>query len=168
MPYGEVLPYLIKRGLIVPKEMNPVIPPYPPGFDTNARCDFHDGAYEHSTKDCKVLKSKPYCSRSICEMVCDSDVVCIICSAGLLQLFHLGTECRLMNVDGCYVLLCCKCTFIGMVVLVMQHVGCLGVFHAIPAGFAISAVLIRLLRIADRHQHTTSGQCCSAACWLPE
>ncbi|KAI5398082.1 hypothetical protein KIW84_063763 [Lathyrus oleraceus] len=62
---------------------------------------------------------------------------CSLIVAGLLQLFHLGMECRLMNVDGCYVLLCCKCTFIGMVVLVMQHVGCLGLFHAIPAGFLL-------------------------------
>lgn len=77
-------------------------------------------------------------------MVCDSDVFWLwfICSAGILQLFHLGMECRLMNVDGCYVLLCCKCTFIGMVVLVMQHVGCLGVFHAIPAGLNLCALFM--------------------------
>ncbi|KAI5444101.1 hypothetical protein KIW84_012642 [Lathyrus oleraceus] len=41
MPYKQILPYLIERGLIVPKKLNPVIPPYPPGFDVNARCDFH-------------------------------------------------------------------------------------------------------------------------------
>ncbi|XP_050885306.1 uncharacterized protein LOC127089011 isoform X2 [Lathyrus oleraceus] len=46
----------------------------------------------------------------------------VVLHSGLLQLFHLGMECRLMDVDGCYVLLWCKCTFIGMVVLVMQHV----------------------------------------------
>lgn len=42
----------------MPKELDSVIPPYPPGFDTNARCDFHARAHGHSTKDCKVLKSK--------------------------------------------------------------------------------------------------------------
>jgi hypothetical protein len=51
MPYSQVLPYLIKRGLIVPKELKPVGPPYPPGFDANARCDFHAGAHGHSTED---------------------------------------------------------------------------------------------------------------------
>ncbi|KAI5425398.1 hypothetical protein KIW84_031269 [Lathyrus oleraceus] len=44
MSYNQVLPYLIKGGLIVPKELRLVIPPYPPGFDVNARCDFHVGA----------------------------------------------------------------------------------------------------------------------------
>ncbi|XP_050895119.1 uncharacterized protein LOC127101711 [Lathyrus oleraceus] len=58
MPYNQVLPYLIKRGMIVPKELKPVSPPYPPGFDANARCDFHVGAQGHSTEGCKVLKSK--------------------------------------------------------------------------------------------------------------
>ncbi|CAL5191953.1 unnamed protein product [Lathyrus oleraceus] len=58
MSYSQVLPYLIKDRLIVPKELRPMIPPYPPGFDVNARCDFHAGAPGHSTEDCKVLKSQ--------------------------------------------------------------------------------------------------------------
>ncbi|XP_050914983.1 uncharacterized protein LOC127129923 [Lathyrus oleraceus] len=58
MPYSQLLPYLIKRGLIVPKEIKPVSPPYPPSFNANSRCDFHAGAQGHSTEDCKVLKSK--------------------------------------------------------------------------------------------------------------
>ena len=42
----------------MPKELNPVSPPYPSGFDANAQCDFHAWAQGHSTEDCKVLKSK--------------------------------------------------------------------------------------------------------------
>lgn len=42
----------------MPKELNPVIPPYPPDFDANARCDFHARAHRHLTEDYKVLKSK--------------------------------------------------------------------------------------------------------------
>lgn len=56
MSYSQVLPYLIKGGLIVPKELCPVIPPYPPGFDVNARCDFHVGAQGHSVENCKAFK----------------------------------------------------------------------------------------------------------------
>ncbi|KAI5409035.1 hypothetical protein KIW84_054740 [Lathyrus oleraceus] len=56
MPYNQVFSYLIKSGLIVSKELNPVLRPYSPGFDANSRCDFYVGAQRHSTKDCKVLK----------------------------------------------------------------------------------------------------------------
>ncbi|XP_050916837.1 uncharacterized protein LOC127132018 [Lathyrus oleraceus] len=56
--YSQVLPYLIKDGLIVPKELLQVIPPYPPGFDVNARCDFHAGAQGHSVENCRALKHK--------------------------------------------------------------------------------------------------------------
>lgn len=40
------------------KELNLVFPPYPPGFDANARCNFHAGAQGSSIEDFKVLKSK--------------------------------------------------------------------------------------------------------------
>ena len=42
----------------MPKEIDLVIPPYPPDFDANARCDYHAGAQGHSTENCKVLTSK--------------------------------------------------------------------------------------------------------------
>lgn len=58
MSYSQVLPYLIKGGLIVPKELRPVIPSYPPGFDVNARFDFHVGAQGHSNEDCNIFKHK--------------------------------------------------------------------------------------------------------------
>lgn len=68
-----------------------------------------------------------------------SDVVCIICSAGLLQLFHLGMECCLMNVDGCYVLQTgTSIQLVGNVVL--QHVGLLN-----RAEFMIGSWSIRLM-----------------------
>ena len=42
----------------MPKEIDPVIPPYPSDFDVNAHCDYHAGAQGHSTENCKVLTSK--------------------------------------------------------------------------------------------------------------
>lgn len=53
MSYSQVLSYLLNDGLIVPKELRPVIPPYPPNFDVNARCDFHVG---HRGIQLKIVK----------------------------------------------------------------------------------------------------------------
>lgn len=54
------MPYLIKSGLVVPKELNLVLPPYPLGFGAYVRCEFHAGAPGHSFEDCKALKSGVY------------------------------------------------------------------------------------------------------------
>lgn len=58
MPYSKVLPYLINNELVVPMELKLIIPPYPPGFDVNDRCDFHAKSPRHSAEDCKVLKNR--------------------------------------------------------------------------------------------------------------
>jgi len=42
----------------VPALMKPLEPPFPKGYDSNARCDYHAGAVGHSTKNCKALKFK--------------------------------------------------------------------------------------------------------------
>jgi hypothetical protein len=41
IPYGQILPYLIQKGMVEPRTLNPVQPPYPPGYDENATCDYH-------------------------------------------------------------------------------------------------------------------------------
>ena len=80
--------------------------------NSNITGDWHKPKHGH-------INLNGLCVRFMCH---DWVWLCWSVAAGLLQLFHLGMECRLMDVDGCYVLLWCKCTFIGMVVLVMQHV----------------------------------------------
>lgn len=42
----------------MPKELSPVLPSYPPGFDGNVRCDFHARAPGNSDEDCKALKNR--------------------------------------------------------------------------------------------------------------
>ncbi|KAJ1378139.1 G-patch domain [Sesbania bispinosa] len=58
MSYTELLPHLIRSSLIVPCPMKPLEPPYPRGYDPNAKFDYHAGAVGHSTENCKVLKNK--------------------------------------------------------------------------------------------------------------
>lgn len=36
----------------------PRIPLYPPGFDKNARCEYHDGSLRQTTDNYKALKYK--------------------------------------------------------------------------------------------------------------
>ena len=56
MSYTELLPRLIQSSLLVPTPMKPLEPPYPRGYDPNAKCDYHAGAVGHSTENCRALK----------------------------------------------------------------------------------------------------------------
>ncbi|KAK2422265.1 hypothetical protein QL285_032811 [Trifolium repens] len=58
MPYGQILPHLLCKGLVQLKPLDPVSPPYPPGFDENARCDYHNGSPGHNIENCKGFKHK--------------------------------------------------------------------------------------------------------------
>jgi len=58
MSYTELLPKLIQSSLVVPVSMKPLEPPFPKGYDPNARCDYHAGVIGHSTKNCRALKFK--------------------------------------------------------------------------------------------------------------
>ncbi|KAK2368225.1 hypothetical protein QL285_081434 [Trifolium repens] len=58
MPYGQILPHLLQKGLVQLKPLDPVSPPYPPGFDENARCDYHNGSPGHNIENCKAFKYK--------------------------------------------------------------------------------------------------------------
>ncbi|XP_052735544.1 uncharacterized protein LOC128197529 [Vigna angularis] len=48
--YTELLPHLIKQGLVVVCPLKPLQPPYPRGFDAEAKCSYHGGAAGHSTE----------------------------------------------------------------------------------------------------------------------
>ncbi|WJX20399.1 hypothetical protein P8452_09959 [Trifolium repens] len=58
MPYGQILPHLLQKGLVQLKPLDPVSPPYPPGFDENARCDYHNGSPGHNIENCRGFKYK--------------------------------------------------------------------------------------------------------------
>ncbi|KAK2414832.1 hypothetical protein QL285_037374 [Trifolium repens] len=57
-PYGHILPHLLQKGLVQLKPLDPVSPPYPPGFDENARCDYHNGSLGHNIENCRGFKHK--------------------------------------------------------------------------------------------------------------
>jgi hypothetical protein len=44
--------------LVQLKPLDPVSPPYPPGFDENARCDYHNGSLGHNIENCRGFKHK--------------------------------------------------------------------------------------------------------------
>ncbi|CAJ2672478.1 unnamed protein product [Trifolium pratense] len=58
LSYGQILPYLIQKGLVEPRPLPPAKKPYPPGFDMNVRCDYHAGSPGHNIEDCRAFKYK--------------------------------------------------------------------------------------------------------------
>ena len=58
MSYGELLPILVQNhGIsVIPARLRR--PPYPKGYDIDARCEYHGGVRGHSTKDCMTFKDK--------------------------------------------------------------------------------------------------------------
>ncbi|KAK2426250.1 hypothetical protein P8452_40961 [Trifolium repens] len=58
MPYGQILPHLLCKGLVQLKPLDPVSPPYPSGYDENARCDYHNGSPGHNIENCRGFKRK--------------------------------------------------------------------------------------------------------------
>ncbi|XP_045802534.1 uncharacterized protein LOC123896156 [Trifolium pratense] len=58
LSYGQILPYLIQKGLVEPRPLPPAKKPYPPGFDMNVRCDYHAGSLGHNVEDCRAFKYK--------------------------------------------------------------------------------------------------------------
>ncbi|XP_058764021.1 uncharacterized protein LOC131637455 [Vicia villosa] len=58
MPYAQLLPQLLAGQLIQLREMGPPPNPLPPGYDANARCEFHSVAPGHTIEKCRALKYK--------------------------------------------------------------------------------------------------------------
>lgn len=46
MPYNCILPYMLRGSLVQLRELGPPQMVLPPGYDVNARCEFHSGAYK--------------------------------------------------------------------------------------------------------------------------
>uniref|UniRef100_A0A151UE96 Retrotransposon gag domain-containing protein n=1 Tax=Cajanus cajan TaxID=3821 RepID=A0A151UE96_CAJCA len=58
MSYTVLFPLLLQNSLVVPCSMKPIEPPYPRGYDVNAKYDYHAGAIGHSLENCRALKIK--------------------------------------------------------------------------------------------------------------
>ncbi|XP_052736650.1 uncharacterized protein LOC128197859 [Vigna angularis] len=58
MTYTELLPHLVKRGLVAICPMIPLQPPYPRGYDADAKCSYHGEGVGHSTERCMAFKRK--------------------------------------------------------------------------------------------------------------
>ncbi|XP_045822052.1 uncharacterized protein LOC123914933 [Trifolium pratense] len=58
VPYGQILPYMLQKGMIELKQLPPVVPPYPAHFKSDVKCDYHSGALGHTIENCKAFKYK--------------------------------------------------------------------------------------------------------------
>ena len=58
MSYGELPPRLVQNYGIFVIPARPRRPPYPKGYDINAKCEYHEGVKGHSTEDCTTFKDK--------------------------------------------------------------------------------------------------------------
>ncbi|CAJ2651463.1 unnamed protein product [Trifolium pratense] len=56
MSYGQLLPYLVHNGMVIPRALKPMTPPFPAWYDDKAKCEFHMGAEGHSIDNCIAFK----------------------------------------------------------------------------------------------------------------
>ena len=56
--YTELLPKLIKGGLVVPIHLLPLKPPFPKQYDARAHCDYHSRISGHSMENCIAFKNE--------------------------------------------------------------------------------------------------------------
>lgn len=58
MTYSELYPYLLQKGLVVPRNLPPLLEPYLMWYNLNAHCTFHNGAPGHDLEGFFSLKSR--------------------------------------------------------------------------------------------------------------
>ncbi|CAJ2662210.1 unnamed protein product [Trifolium pratense] len=56
MSYGQLLPYLVHNGMVTPRALKPMTPPFPAWYDDKASCEFHMGVEGHSIDNCIAFK----------------------------------------------------------------------------------------------------------------
>ncbi|XP_045802357.1 uncharacterized protein LOC123895936 [Trifolium pratense] len=56
MSYGQLIPYLVHNGMVIPRALKPMTPPFPAWYDDKAKCEFHMGAEGHSIDNCIAFK----------------------------------------------------------------------------------------------------------------
>ncbi|PNX79654.1 coatomer subunit zeta-3, partial [Trifolium pratense] len=58
VPYSQLLPYLVHGGMVIPRALKPMTPPFPAWYDANSKCEFHAGTEGHATDNCRAFKHK--------------------------------------------------------------------------------------------------------------
>ncbi|KAK2416029.1 hypothetical protein QL285_038461 [Trifolium repens] len=58
VPYSQLLPYLVHNRMITPRALKPMTAPFPTWYNSEAKCEFHEGAEGHTVDNCIAFKYK--------------------------------------------------------------------------------------------------------------
>ena len=58
VPYSQLLPYLVHNRMVTPRALKPMTAPFPAWYNSEAKCEFHEGAEGHTVDDCIAFKYK--------------------------------------------------------------------------------------------------------------
>ncbi|GKV45996.1 hypothetical protein SLEP1_g53019 [Rubroshorea leprosula] len=58
LSYTEVFKQLVATGLVTPVPMVPIKPPFPTWYNSQARCEYHNGGVEHDLENCLALRHR--------------------------------------------------------------------------------------------------------------
>ncbi|KAK2400686.1 hypothetical protein QL285_050362 [Trifolium repens] len=58
VPYSRLLPYLVHNRMVTPRALKPMTAPFPTWYNSEAKCEFHEGAEGHTVDDCLAFKYK--------------------------------------------------------------------------------------------------------------
>ncbi|RDX85483.1 hypothetical protein CR513_33322, partial [Mucuna pruriens] len=58
MTYTTLFHQLLQKRMITTAPPKPLEPPYPRSYDSNAKCEYHEGGPGHTTKNCWALKHR--------------------------------------------------------------------------------------------------------------
>lgn len=58
MTYNQLYPHLIQNTLVVSRSLPPLTSPFPPWYNPDSQCEYHEGEVEHSLDGCMALKVK--------------------------------------------------------------------------------------------------------------
>lgn len=56
--YDQLLPHLIHNFLLLPIYIEPLPPSFPPEYDLNVKCEYHDESLGHHVEDCMKFKTQ--------------------------------------------------------------------------------------------------------------
>ncbi|KAK2356739.1 hypothetical protein QL285_094067 [Trifolium repens] len=56
--YSQLLPYLVHNRMVTPRALKPMTAPFPAWYNSEAKCEFHEGAEGHTVDNCIAFKYK--------------------------------------------------------------------------------------------------------------
>ncbi|KAK2389630.1 hypothetical protein QL285_063208 [Trifolium repens] len=56
--YSQLLPYLVHNRMVTPRALKPMNAPFPTWYNSEAKCEFHEGAEGHTVDNCIAFKYK--------------------------------------------------------------------------------------------------------------